>query len=244
MSTNTFHPQRQYLFVLRQFSLYQNRWTIGAAAVFGLLLIVTLGAAILAPAELFDVREFYIPVFYIGGLIFTSQIFSELHSQNQSYSLLTLPASTLEKLLGAWFITSPLYVVLYSVLSFIIFSLGSLVAGQPSSIVLFFTESYWHSIASYMVIQTIFLWGACYFRNYNFLKTGLSIIVLFLVAGLYLISLYYFILDHQPITPQNKEELNYFNHNIFSPTAEFLFWVILAPYMLVTTYFTLKERQV
>lgn len=246
MSTNIFNPQRQYLFVQRQISFFQDRWVIAGAAVFGLLLIFSLGMAIINPIELYGLLGFHSAVFFFGGLILTSQIFSELHSSHQSYSLLTLPASTLEKLLGSWLITSPIYTIAFWAISFFTYCLSFLIAGESIALSHFFSEELWGSIGSYLVFQTIFLWGACYFRKNNFLKTALALIGLAIALGLFTVTLGYFLLNHHGLTftTEDHGELTMVTNTFLKPTIEFLFRVVLGPYMLLMSYFTLKERQV
>lgn len=246
MSSNIFNPQRQYYFVLRQFWLFQNRWAIAAGAIFGILLIVSILIALYNPIALFGVREFYNAVFIFGGLILTSQIFMELHAPNRSYSFLSLPASTLEKLAGSWLFTSPLYIVVFYFITFIIYLVSFLIAGEAFSFSYFFTPSMGHTIANYMVIQTIFLWGACYFRKNNFLKTLLALIVFLIGIGIYTGLLGLLLMDGQgfTITIDDSHSLNEATNNIYAPMMKFLFWGALGPYMLIMSYFTLKERQV
>jgi hypothetical protein len=39
-------------------------------------------------------------------------------------------------------------------------------------------------------------------------------------------------------------EFQYFMTDVFTKVLSFLFWYVLAPFMLVVSYFKLKERQV
>lgn len=244
MYTSLYNPNRQYNFILRQATLFKQRWFIAAAALFGVLLLISLVIAYTKPYSLAAVREFYHVVFVITGLIFTSQVFMELHAPNQAYSFLTLPVSTLEKLLGSWFITSPLYVLAYTAATYAIYLISSLASGFAVSPASFFTSDFLYTIALYMVIQTIFLWGASFFRKNNFLKTVLSLLVLFITLGLWGgLLMWLLFIDKFEITGAADTNIESTNDNIVKPFVQFLFWGILGPYMLLTTYFTLKERQ-
>lgn len=243
MYTSLYNPNRQYHFVLRQATLFKQRWIIAAAALFGVMLLISLFTAYTNPNGLAGMREFYTVIFVITGLIFTSQVFMELHAPNQAYAFLTLPVSTLEKLIGSWFITSPLYVLVFTAATYAIYLISSLVSGFAVSPASFFTQDFLYNIGSYMVIQTIFLWGASFFRKNNFLKTVLSLLLLFISLGLWgglLIWLFY----GQEINVTGADaEIEATVENILKPAMQFLYWGVLGPYMLVTTYFTLKERQ-
>lgn len=244
MYTSLYNPNRQYHFVLRQATLFKQRWLIAAATLFGVLLLISLFTAYTNPNGLAGVREFYNVVFVITGLIFTSQVFMELHAPNQAYAYLTLPVSTLEKLLGSWFITSPLYVLLYTAATYAIYLISTLVSGLAVSPASFFNSDFLHTIGSYMVVQTIFLWGASFFRKNNFLKTVLSLLVLLVSLGLWgglIVWLFYG--QNVTVTGANEAEIESTAENILKPAVQIFYWAFLGPYMLVTTYFTLKERQ-
>ncbi len=244
MSTNSYNPQRQLLFVRRQLTLSQQTWLIAAGAIFGLLLIVTVLAAVFNTQELYQIQGFYLATFFFGGLIFTSMAFKELHSPHRSYFFLTLPASTLEKLVGAWLITSPLYIVGFTLLSFVVFLLGFLITGVPFSLSYFFNSGLVEVIISYLVIQTIFLWGACYFRKNNFLKTVLSLIVIGIVFAMYLGLLVWLFFETNGHAQVNEKDVAPWLTETISNSAQVFFFGILGPYMLLMSYFTLKERQV
>lgn len=246
MFTNSYNPQRQLLLLRRQLSVSQQTWLIAAGAIFGLLLIISVLMATFKPAELPEVQGFYLAAFTFGGLIFTSLIFKELHSPHRSYFFLTLPASTLEKLTAAWLLTSPLYILAFTLISFVIYFISFLIAGIPFSFAYFFNDGLGEAILSYMVIQTIFLWGAVYFRKNNFLKTLLSLILLAIGLGMYagLLGVLLFESNTISISPTSHPELIAFFKQVIGPTFQFLFWGVLGPYMLVMTYFTLKEREV
>lgn len=244
MSTNSYNPQRQLLFVRRQLTFSQQTWLIAAGAIFGILLIVSVLAAMFKPAELYEIHRFYLAAFFFGGLIFTSMVFKELHSPHRSYFFLTLPASTLEKLVGAWIITSPLYIVGFTLLSFIVFLLSFLIAGVPFSLSYFFNDGLGEAIISYMVIQTIFLWGACYFRKNNFLKTVLALIVLGICYALFLGLLVWLLFESNGNVQLNEGDLPSGLLDMLNNMTSIFFWGILGPYMLLMSYFTLKEREV
>jgi hypothetical protein len=251
MFTNSYNPQRQLLLLRRQLSVSQQNWLIAAGAIFGVLLIISVLMATFMPGSLPEIQGFYLAAFTFGGLIFTSLIFKELHSPHRSYFFLTLPASSLEKLVGAWLITSPLYILGFTLLSFIIYFISFLISGLPFSLSYFFNERLGESILSYIVIQTIFLWGAVYFRKNNFLKTVLTVLVLGILLSIYATALRYLLLDNQMLLFVKEEDLvvapgfppSAFPSDLVKPIFQFTIWA-LGPYMLLMTYFTLKEREV
>ena len=104
--------------------------------------------------------------------------------------------------------------------------------------------------ANYLVIQPIFLLGAIYFRKMNFLKTVLALILVGFSIALYsglLTGLAVWInggnhtfgkIDHYNIT--NNDAVIHF----IVVNAKILYWGLTAPFFLLVSYFSLKERQV
>jgi hypothetical protein len=246
MYSNIYSTPRQYNFILRQLSLYRQGWLIAAAAIFGLLFLISVLIGYFKPGGLYQLPGgLYYGFMTLIGLIFTSQMFQELHTPSRSYAFLTLPVSTFEKLIAAWLLSSPLFVLAYTAVTFVIYLISTLVAGTPDIVFNYFTPAYWSTIANYMVIQTIFLLGACYFRKTNFLKTLLVLVVLPIVFGLFagLMVFLFFGSTNINIGPDTIT----INETVFPNLGlvmKFLWYGVLGPYMLLTTYFTLKERQV
>lgn len=241
-TNNTFSLQRQQQVMFRQFSLQQNRILLYAAAIFGIYLLVNLAIAFIEPAAIGRTSTAFIVIMILGGYFFTSQILNELNSRQQSYALLTLPASPLEKLLAAWFISGPVFVLLVGLGGYLITLIGYLAAGAPLTEVNFLNQNFWEKIGDYLVVQPIFLWGAAYFRSYNFLKTILSSVVLGIALFVYVIllqrgSMLWADVEHTHISstglPAWLKQLN-----------DVFLYIVLPPYMLLVTYFTIKERQV
>lgn len=246
MSSSTFNPRRQYLLVRRQWALFQQSWLIAAAVVLlGLLIVYGIHAYANNSTGLVEqLQGLYLFAFVLGGFIFTSQIFKELHAPNQSYAFLTLPSSTLEKLTAAWLITSPLYILAYSLLTFMLYLVSVIIAGDGFPISYFFNKLFGGTIIFYLIFQTIFLWGACYFRKNNFLKTLLTLIIFFIGLGMFGALLAWGIFFNEGpggafLGSESQSSLM----PAYETLTQVFFWV-LGPYMLVVTYFTLKERQV
>ena len=245
MYTNSYSTQRQFNFVQRQLALFRQSWLIGAAAVFGLLLLISLVTAWYKPYNMRGVLDTYNTFMFLGGLVFTSQMFQELHASNRSYAFLTLPVSTSEKLIGAWLISFPLYILGFTLITFIIYVISGSIAGFPVSPLSYFSSDYLQTVANYWVVQTIFLWGACYFRKLNFLKTLLVLVLLPIVVGLFVGLIGWLLFGNATvqINDEATELMNVFK-DVVAPVMQVLWYGVLGPYMLLTTYFTLKERQV
>ncbi|QHT68745.1 hypothetical protein GXP67_19890 [Rhodocytophaga rosea] len=245
MNQDNFNINRLFNFIQRQVSLNLPPMLIAAGGIFGLLLVVSLFVAYFDPRDIREINSFYLTVFFIGGFIFTSRIFSELNSPQKSYFYLTLPVSTLEKVIGSWVLSSPVYVVVFSVGIFIIYLITGLVAGgNHASIPDMFDKHYFQSMGVYMVTQTVFFLGAAYFRNYNFLKTLLALFVLQVIIGSYSGLLGWMLFGSKLQSEDFSGGFQYFVEYTIPQIAHVLFWYLLAPFLLVVSYFSLKERQV
>jgi len=195
-----------------------------------------------------------------GGFIFTSIIFRELFTKPRGQFYLTLPASHLEKLSSKWVLSAIIYpigVTLgYWLFSLIANGLFDMIHGQSPDSFLSYWQSENHRMLPliYIVLQSIFFLGAITFTRYNIFKTGFSLFVLgaFLVAMfailLRLILWKYF--DGMQFPNQEMRVLepsasfqDFMSKNIPN-LAYFLFWFVLAPYLLFVSYFKLREKEI
>ena len=243
MRSDTFDPTRLAQFMRRQATLYLQPALLAAGAVLGAMLIISLIVAMLKPENVAGLAGLYQAVFFLAGFVFASQIFGELHSPQQSYAYLTLPVSTPEKLVGSWILSSLVYVVVYWVAVFLIFALACAVGNGMFSPFELFSNDFLRAVGTFLVMQTVFLLGACYFRKFNFLKTVFALFVVAVIVGGYTGSLAWLLLDK---ISDNKieEEFPDFMNNVATPALKLFFWYVLAPFMLIVSYFRLKERQV
>lgn len=187
--------------------------------------------------------------YHIGGYVLTSAAFSELQSPDSASQLLTLPATTSEKLWSAWIITFLLYSFLaFSILfglSFLMWATTELLFGVPVNFN-FMMEAVTpvDNALTYLLFNSIFLLGAVIFRGNNFLKTAFSILLFFLfigIQGIILISLF------GPETMQSftiRPPLFLQDSAYAKLLFKTLYTVPLAALFLTFSYFRLKNRQV
>lgn len=249
-----FDINRVKLLLTRQLWLNSTSLLIGFGAVAGVITFILSMRVIFNsnPIDMGDFAGLALPTFFISGYIFTSTIFSELRTAHRGYLYLTLPASTLEKLVVAWFISSILYIVASIAVLYIINLLVMLVAfifnAQPVPLYNLFDSWMLRIYAIYIVTQSIFLLGAIYFRGVNFLKTMLSLFVIGVVISILTTILARLIVFHDFRSIQFNNDMpdamKDFILDIFVPSVKVLFWYIMAPFFLVVSYYCLKERQV
>lgn len=202
--TNSFSPERVLHLTRRTLFINQKNWLIGFSAFFGILTVLWLlplfnntqpwhnyHAAALIPASLF--------LFMLGGYIMTSRIFSELHSPSTAFLQLTLPATTLEKLICAWAITAPLYVFTFMISLFVFLNTlqfaTSLFTGQDTTLIWtqLISLQTLESVGLYFVYHAVFLLGSVVFKTNQFIKTVLAIIIIGIIS-MFSIGLFYLIL--------------------------------------------------
>lgn len=249
-----FDINRVKLLLTRQLRLNSSTILIGFGAVVGVITFI-LSIRIITESNALSMAGFTglaLPIFFIGGYIFTSTIFSELRTSHRGYLYLTLPASTLEKLVVAWFISSVLYIIAAIVVFYFINLLLMLVAfltnGEPVQLFNFFDPWMLKIYAIYIVTQSVFLLGAIYFRGVNFLKTLLTLFVISLVLSIFSAILTRLIVfpgfGNFQFSNNMPDGIEGFIGDVFVPTVKILFWYVMAPFFLVVSYYRLKERQV
>ena len=243
MRSNVFDAGRLVQFMRRQATMHQQSALIAAGAVLGALLVISLLVAVFNRQGVPDLRGLYHTVFFLGGYVFASQVFGELHSPQRSYAYLTLPVSTAEKLVGSWLVVSLGYVVVYWIAAFLIYLAANMVADWPHEPLQLFNRDFFQSVIAFLVTQTVFFLGACYFRKNNFLKTLFALFVVAVVVGLYTGLLAWGMLSKEGGNINFGQGEGYETGQVIEQIATVFFRYVLGPFMLIVYYFRLKERQ-
>ena len=255
METNKYlNINRLYYLIRRDLVINYKSFLIGIGAVGGFLLLLLLGDTYVRGYLGYDpvVVTFYL-FFFIGGLIFTSRVFNEIDRQDSGYRYLTLPASTLEKLISKWLLSSIVFIIVSYVGMQLVVLLGALISMAlfevEFHIINFAKADFMLEAARYLVIHSIFFLGACAFRNHNFLKTVLAIFVVGAVVSVFTIIVAYLLPGKSIIVnPEYVSSLESLNSSGFLSTvdqiSEIVKWYVIAPFFLIVSYFKLTERQV
>jgi hypothetical protein len=186
-------------------------------------------------------------IFTLWGLLLTSDIFHELYTPSTAFQSLSLPATSTEKFLSAWFLTMLIFLIVTITVIFLItllFSLAALVIeGNFSEFFLYnpFDRLTLEFVLNYIFLNSLFLLGAIYFRKNNFLKTiaaFIAIIISLIIIWTILVWVYLFLFEIDQFS---------FQFSTIEPTNTFidslLRW-ILTTIALLLTYVTLKRQQV
>ena len=254
MKTAHFNLKRLQYFIYRQAVLNIHSVIISGGSIFGVLLLHTIIMSNFSPLQVAKIPGFHIGIFFIAGFILTGKIFSELHDPLKGYFYLTLPVSNLERLIGSWFLSSPLYIIGYGTFTFLMISLAVAITDSPVTVSSFFDIAYLRYISIFLVLQTVFFLGACYFQKNIFSKTLLSVFLFFLSIGILTFIFGYFLFFNSEkagsaenfqffLYSENNNSFLFDIQNKFIDIITFLFWYILGPFMLLVSYFKLKERQ-
>lgn len=252
MNNNNFSIHRIALLLRRQAFMSSNTLIV-AAGLAAFLLIVLLLTGYNSNEAIND-QVFYgitLPMVILGGFIFSSLIFNELQNREKAVFFLSLPATSLEKLVAGWLVSSPIFIVLIYVLLMVVNILsGTLLSLFPGKEFVFIDPFYpplLNSLGIYMVLQTIFLLGALYFKKNNFFKTVLAIFLVALVCFVWGILMVYLVGGTNNIHMENvdfSEQWRNFGENVLPYIAKTIFWGITGPFFLFIAWLRLKEREV
>ena len=125
--------------------------------------------------------SFYTFLLYSIGIVISSKIFSEMHSIKKNHFWYMLPASDLEKTVSRFTISAIIWpitlMILYSIISIIMRFTNEAALGYSNNPLFPTDPEVWVNIGNYILIQSIFLYGAAFFKKHQLIKIGLSILL-------------------------------------------------------------------
>jgi len=216
--------------------------------------------------------------YYVGlvltGCLFASLMFSDLNEGATAIHFLLVPVSALEKLLCAFLFSAVLFFISYTLIFYVVdFSMVSIsnnlietaakrdhVIANTQDVINVFQAPpeqgdnfYIYLLTLFVGVQSAFLLGSVYFVKFNFIKTTVSVFIIFVAFMLVVHKLMHLFMPHgdfadpftiyrvwQPDNTQVAILLPVWLSNILL----FLFKYTLAPVFWVATYFRLKEKEV
>ena len=125
----------------------------------------------------------------LGGLLFTSALFADLHDKPRAHAYLTLPISTLERWAVRLLVSTIGYAAVALAGYFLVTLLGAgvsqLVWGRSHGVFAPAADT-WRTVLAYLVTSSLFLFGAVFFRRWHALNVILAVgglcFALFLLA--------------------------------------------------------------
>lgn len=218
---------------------------------FGMLFFVGFLLDILVETtRIFDSHEVnYASSLLIGGFVLSSLAFSDLGNPLKRLQFLTLPVSTLERVLCMWLLTSigwvlfftityTLYTLALNPIGHMIFKFIKIKSFDP------FNDFSISAIKYYMILQGIFLMGAAYFRGYVLPKVMFTlVIVAFSFGVLVFISLKDIFMSEHSCKGFECELVTEIGSHQIWVILKSLFWYVLAPLTWVLTYLGIREQE-
>lgn len=251
---NLFSFRRLFLLGKRQIAGNLSGLLIAFAAIAGALLVISLLSGYSNPASLSRLGPLYYVVLFIGGFVFTSNIFAEMSTPQRSIPYLTLPVSKLERLTNAWLLTAVIYPILALLVIALIVGLAHLLLGVPmqaGTMGVVWSQNALSIVLIYVITQSVFLFGAIYFRKHNFIKTLLSLFVFQIIISIFMAFTVYLLFGKFQFSEEvmvQQTNLSpamerFFTHTLVE-IAKIGFNYLMVPFFLMLTWFGIKERQV
>lgn len=194
-------------------------------------------------------------ILLLGGFVFSSFAFYELHHKEKGMHYLLTPASQLEKWLSRFILTSgtfALFIWLLYGLSTIIFSaITNSIWELPVTPFEWLGEDTLFLLRIYLVLQSIFIAGSIFLGRLSFVTTPITIgvigLLLFLLTIAYIRILLIGITDGWDLSPnadyRNSTEWRNTVQFTLIPMLEQVFWWTLAPFFWVVSYVRLTEKE-
>ncbi|OQP63484.1 hypothetical protein A3860_24390 [Niastella vici] len=274
---SVFYLKRWSLYISKHWNENKKKYLLSLGAIGGLL-ILWYSFLMMVNGDHPISGEIQVITYYVGlfltGCLYASLIFSDLSDGPKGIQYLLLPASILEKLLTALLFGVILYFICYTVIYYVVDfpmvqlsnSILKTVAEQENktpypaekvaNVFVSWKDGdniFIYFLLAYFAAQSIFLLGSVYFVRFQYIKTLVSGLVVFLilvffvhkVLGLFMPQGGFF----QPFTAyrvfdETKGSLSIKLPEWLSSMLIFLIKYSLAPYLWVVTYFRLKEKEV
>lgn len=134
----------------------------------------------------------------LGGVLFTSMSWNDMHHPQGRFHYLMLPYSNAERFISRYLVTAPLY-VLWVCLAFAVFQLlanglSGLLLGSRVQPVSWFSREMLGVVVSYLWLQPLAFAGAIRFRSYALAKTaafGFGCLLLLTLISVVAVRLFY-----------------------------------------------------
>jgi len=202
-----------------------------------------------------NMHGFFVAGFIISGLIISGMAFTNLRSKEKTMSYLTLPASTLEKLISEILLTTVGFAILYTAI-FYIFNFIVYLIGTPfnleTNLLNLFDMQVLEGFMYYVILQSVLLAGAATFRKVPLFFTSFTlfvvgvIIIIFIVIIAFGFKEYVENLDmvNLHIDGQHYDIETEMENHFLVRFPKFMFYYLTAPIFWVVTYLKLKEKEV
>jgi hypothetical protein len=273
-----FDLNRWLLYIGKHWNENKKKYLLSLGAIGGLLVLWFSFIMLVNPprpmTEGVQVVTYYVGLF-LTGCLYASLVFSDLSDGPKAINYLLVPASLFEKLLSAILYGVILYFICYTVIFHVVdFTMIKVSNGITSAAAqhdhrityraqemanVFAPKEFGggdesiYLLLGYFAIQSIFLLGSVYFAKFQYIKTLVSGLVVFLVLVFFVHKVLGSFMPHgsffKPFTvyrvfDATKGELSVQLPEWLSSILIFLMKYSLAPALWVVAYFRLKEKEV
>jgi len=201
-------------------------------------------------------------ILFIAGYGITAGAFRDIHSKVRAYEWFMLPASLFEKFLARLIITSigwaGLFIVLYGLASLLGESLNLAIFGYRHTLFNPLDGRVFYITLQYLITQSVFLFGAVYFKKNHFIKTLLGILLVgigFVVVLLFVWRIFFWGYLPGGIGGSERRfimELDWSTWGQRINETVKIVWIVLrvayyvlfAPFFWLLTYFRIAETEV
>jgi hypothetical protein len=273
---NVFDLNRWLLYIGKHWNENGKKYLLSLGAIAGLMvlwysfLILVTGTRPIG--DNMQVITYYVGL-CLGGCMLASLLFADLSDGPRAIHFLLLPVSAFEKLLGALLYGVVLffigYTMLFYVVDFIMIKVAYNLAAAAhhidraditaNQVINVFVSPaargdnfYIYFLLVYIGVQSAFLLGSVYFVKFSFIKTTISVLVIFL----FLVFFVHIIIGS--FLPAGNFNEPFSIYRIYKPGNDlavllpdwlsnillFLFKYSMAPVFWVAAYFRLKEKEV
>lgn len=245
--------------LLNKHTVENYRIYLMALGVFAGLLSVVFGVFAYSNAEYINSGwqfGIFLTFFLFSGCIFTSTIFADLGDKRKAISMLTLPASHLEKYLVAWFysfvVFQFVFLLCFYAIDVVFLNAANAKRAAPAELINLFDPEYVRIFFAYAILHSICFFGAVFFDRFHLIKTASSFflfgLILFLVNGLIANSIFDVRIFQSPPFGNLGIEENGISYSV-EPVAMTDVYVNYAVTVMIGllwlgTYFKLKEKEV
>jgi len=273
-----FDLNRWFIYIGKHWHENKRKYLLSLGAIGGLQVLWFSFMLIVNQSQPME-KSIQLATYYVGlfltGCLYASLLFNDLSEGPKAIHFLLLPASLFEKLLNALLFGVILYFICYTLMFYVVdFTMVKVANGVMSNLAehdhsityraeevinVFFPKDFADGNGSvfillgYFAIQSIFLLGSVYFVKFQFIKTLVSGLVVFLILVFFVHKVlgsfmppggFFEPFKVYRIFDATKGELSVQLPEWLSSIMLFLIKYALAPCLWVVTYFRLKEKEV
>ncbi len=240
--SNSLSFERVIQLCRRSIAIKKRMIMIGGAIIVGIIALLYIPMVALAPSNFkslgpVNIMTIAFTLFTWAGYGLTSTMFEEINSAESATQYFTLPASSFEKLTSAL----ALSYISYSILGLFALHFISLILGIDSNFI--FKIETLNNLLMYTIFQSVFLFGASYFKTNNFLSTVVSILAFMIVF-----SIIIFVLDYVGLSSEGWSLLKMLSvQNSDGRSAlikNLVLTLIVSGFFIWMAYRRLKNRQI